>query len=177
MRTLKLAAVLSCAVASGALAASLPAPIAPASDGKLQCYMPKPATKSCQSLAGYKLGLDGVILNPAAVLISPQPAIIMRAVTPVSIKAQQVCGTVRAEDIAAAEFMIDGNPATDAQAAMLRKQIIAAQSSLIGHEICTTYVPDGDGQIAKAFVDGVAQPAMDQKVMWVSARDGFKVQP
>jgi len=177
MRSFNLAAVMSCAVASSALAASLPVPIAPASDGKLQCYAPNDTAKSCQALAGYQPGPDGGIVNAASVLVSMQPAIIMRTVTLVSIKAQQVCGVLKAEDIAAADFTVNASPATAEQTAMLRQQITAAQKSIFGHEICTAYVPDGDGLTAKAFVDGVAQPTMDQKVMWVSAGDGFKAQP
>ena len=157
--------------------APLPSPIAPASDGRLQCYAPNPATKSGQSLAEYQSRPDGTIMNPATVLISVAPPITMRTVTPVTIKAGQVCGYIRPEGIEAAEFAIGGNPATEGQTALFKDKIAASQKCLFGHEICTAYVTDGDALVAKASVDGVAQPAMDQKVIWVSPGDGFKVQP
>lgn len=170
-------AAITCAMASATSAAPLPSPITPASDGGLQCYAPKPTTKSCQSLAEYKFGPDGAIVNSATVLLSAAPPITMRAVTPVTIKANQVCGYIRPEDIEAATFAIGGNPATEGQTDLLRQKIALAQKSVFGHEICTAYVNDGDALVAKASVDGVAQPAMDQKVIWVSPEDGFKVQP
>jgi len=168
---------INCAIASAAVAAPLPSPIALASDGKLQCYAPNLATKSCQSLAAYEFGPDGGIINPATVLISVTPAITMRVTAPVTIKADSVCGFIRPEDLQAAAFTIAGASATATQAAALKQTIVAAQKGLFGHEICTAYLPQGDALIAKASVDGVAQPAMDQKVLWVSPGDGFKVQP
>ncbi len=60
---------------------------------------------------------------------------------------------------------------------MLRQQVETSMQKFFGHEICTAYVADGDHLIAKASVDGAPQPAMDQKVIWVSPTDGFKVQP
>jgi len=101
----------------------------------------------------------------------------MRTVTPVTVRSNQVCGFVRPEDIEAASFEIAGKPATPAQAAMLRQRIAEAQKGFFGHEICTDYIADGDAMIAKASVDGVPQPAMDQRVIWVSPQDGFGVRP
>jgi hypothetical protein len=165
------------AATSAAVAAPLPPPITPASDGKLQCYAPNVAAKSCQSLAAYEATPDGRIVNPATVLISAAPLITMRTVTPVTIKANQVCGYVQPEDIEAAEFVVGDGPATSAQAAKLRQKMLAAQKGVFGREICTAYVTEGDALIAKASVDGVSEPAMDQRVMWVSPSDGFAVRP
>jgi hypothetical protein len=170
-------AVIACAIASVAAAAPLPSPITPASDGKLQCYAPNPTTKSCQSLATYEFGPDGGIVNPATVLILATPLITMRTVTPVTIKSNSVCGFIRLEDIQSAEFTIGGEPATPAQTTMLRQKIGEAQKRVFGHEICTAYISEGDALIAKVSIDGATQPAMNQKVIWVSPSDGFKVQP
>ncbi len=101
----------------------------------------------------------------------------MHSTTPVTIKANQVCGFIRPEDIEAADFAIGGQAATPAQTAMLRQKVAAAQQGAFGHEICTAYVPEGDVLIAKATIGGIPQPAIDQKVVWVSPADGFKVQP
>jgi len=128
-------------------------------------------------LAAYRSRPDGVIVNPATVLISASPLITMQTVTPVTIKANQVCGFIRPEDIEAAEFAISGNPATPAQTTILRQKIAVAQRGIFGHEICTAYVPEADAFIAKVFIDGTAQPNSNQQVMWVSPGEGFKVQP
>jgi hypothetical protein len=51
-----------------------------------------------------------------------------------------------------------------------------------GHSLVTKggqgRLPDSDdGFIAKASLDGQAQPAQDQKVIWVAPSDGYKVAP
>ena len=101
----------------------------------------------------------------------------MKTVTPVTIRASRVCGYIRPKDIEAAEFTIDDTPATVTQTAMLRKKISVAQKGVFGREICTAYVLEGNVLMARASIGGVAQPTMDQKVIWVSPEDGFKVQP
>jgi len=100
----------------------------------------------------------------------------MQTTSPVTIKDGQVCGFIRTEDIDEATFSIDGAAASPEQTAKLRAQIIAVfEKGIFGHEICTAYVPDGDGFIAKATIDGVAQPKMDQRVIWVAPKDGYRV--
>jgi hypothetical protein len=128
-------------------------------------------------LAAYERGPDGGIVNPATVLISSAPLITMQTVTPVAIKADKVCGFIRPVDIQTAEFTVGGNPATADQTAMLRQKMAEAEKGAFGHEICTAYIPDGDVFVAKVSIDGVAQPTMERKVVWVSPAEGFKVQP
>lgn len=176
MRLLSLTTAMM-ALSSAAVGASIPPPIAPAFDGQLQCYAPDVARKTCQSLAAYRQGRDGVIYNPATVLISQTPAIAMTTVTPVTIKGEQVCGYVRPEDIDAGQFTINGVAATPDQTKALRRTMTTAEMGLFGHEICTAYVAAGDGWTAKASIDGAAQAAMDQKVIWVSPSAGFEVKP
>lgn len=176
MRLIWLTATL-CAVAQAASGATLPSPISPASEGKLQCYVPNFSTKSCQSLAAYQFASDGSIINPATALISAAPAITMRTATSVKIKANAVCGFIRQADLDQATFTIGNAPASAAQTAMLKEQMAAAQKGNFGHEICTNYSPQGAVLIGRVYVDGVRQSAMDQKVLWVSPTDGFKVRP
>ena len=176
MRRVALVAAI-CAASSLAQASPLPPPISPASQGKLQCYEPKVHEKTCQSLEAYAVTPNGTIRNPATVLISTNPAITMTTVVDVQIKADQVCGVIRPQDIEAAEFTVNGGRATAAQAAKLREAMIASEKNLFGHEICTAYAPDGDAFIAKTAIDGVPQPKQDEKVIWVSPSDDYRVQP
>lgn len=158
-------------------AASLESPITPAAQGQLQCYTPNVVRKTCQSLATYKSSANGAIDNTAIVLISQSPPITMTTISPVVIKRNQVCGFIRPQDIAAASFTLGGSPAGPAETERLRQRMQSAMKGFFGHEICTAYIPDGESLLAKATVDGVSQPAMDQRVIWVSPSDGFKVSP
>jgi len=163
--------------APAAEAAVLPAPIAPADSGKLQCYAPIAETKSCASLAGYQRRSDGKIYNPATVMISPSPLITMKSATVVTIKDGKVCGFITADDAATAEFLIAGKPADAPQTAKMRELLAKAQQHLFGREICTRYLPQTDGSLlASATLDGAPQPP-DQKVIWVSPEDGYEVRP
>jgi len=164
----------ACSTVQGA---SLDSPITPAAQGQLQCYTPDVARKTCRSLAAYKGGAKGAIDNTAIVLISQSPSISMTTVSPVAIKANQVCGVIRPRDIDAASFTLGGRPADPAQTATLRQQMRSAMSGSFGHEICTTYISAGGSLLAKVTIDGVSQPTMDQRVIWVSPTDGYKVSP
>lgn len=162
----------SCAPAP---AAPLSSPIAPAADGHLQCYAPDLVHKTCQSLAGYVSRPDGSIDNIATVLVSQTPPITMTTHTPVRVRANKVCGSIRVQDIEAAEFTVDGGAASTAQTMAMRQRMRAAMGDLIDDEICTAYLPQGASLIARASVDGVERPSMDQAVVWVSPTEGYRV--
>jgi len=92
------------AACSPAQGASLDSPIAPAAQGQLQCYTPDVARRTCRSLAAYKGGAKGAIDNTSIVLISQSPSISMTTVSPVVIKANQVCGLISPAGYRCCEF-------------------------------------------------------------------------
>ena len=165
------------AVSPGAAKAALSGPLAPANAGLLQCYAPNVEKRTCQSLAGYARSPSGDIENTAIVLVSTTPTVTMRTVSPVSTRADQVCGAIREQDITAAALTVDGEPATPDQSARLRKVMLAAMGRFLGREICTAYVPEGGAFIATATVDGTPEPRFNQKVIWVPPNDGYTIGP
>jgi hypothetical protein len=166
-----------CALAASAQAASLGAPLQPASEGKLQCYSPNTERRTCRSLSGYELKPDGTIANTASAMMAPEPVVVMTAVTQVTIKNGQVCGAIRAEQIQNASFTIGGAPASAEQTSTIRERVVAAMTSLFGVEICTTYETAAGTMTAEASIGGVRRPEADQTVIWVSPSDGYKVGP
>ena len=174
---MRLAAVAFAAAlaAVSAQAQELLAPIAQAASGQLQCYQPNIAGKSCRSLAGYRMSVDGIV-NTATVMLSAKPLITMETVTQVEIKHGQVCGKIRAHDFETAKLFLDGSPVSAEIDGTLKKQVTAGLQSEFGHEICTAYSPDGDGFTAKGTDNGVPVPGK-QHVIWVSPSDGYKVAP
>jgi hypothetical protein len=159
-------------------ASSLPDPIAPAATGQLQCYMPDVARKTCNALGGYKAAPNGGIDNTAATLISKNPPLVMETVSPVEVKAGQVCGKIRRRDIDAAQFRSDGRPLDAKQAAALREQVQLLYKDVVDREICTAYVPQGGMFLTKVTIDGAPTPAaMEQQVLWVSPDEGYRVAP
>jgi len=164
------------AIASAARAADLPMPLAEASSGKMQCYAPNPAKKTCASLAGYRIDANGTIVNTATVLIAPNPVITMETTSPVTIKNSQVCGPLRKEDLDTATFTQDGKPMDANQANQIRQQMAEESKAMLGHEICTVYVAQGNSTIAKSTDNGTPMKD-DAPMIWVSPSEGYRVAP
>jgi hypothetical protein len=171
------ALMLLASAAPPAQAAQISDPLAPAASGMLQCYAPDTSKHVCQSLAGYRKRADGSYDNAATVMLSPSPLVIMQTVTPVTVDAGAVCGAIQKQDIDAAVISVNGQTLSETDAATARSRIATGLAFLFGKRICTTYVPDGAQLVAKATIEGEAQPAMDQKIIWVAPSDGFHVGP
>lgn len=151
-------------------------PLAPARAGKLQCYSPSAATKSCRSLASYAFAADGSIANRAEVLLAPQVGLVMTTVSPVTVKNGAVCGMLG--DLSDAEFVMNGQPAAPQVADSIRERLGPVRAPMMGKEICTVYRPDGDGFITEATIGGQpTPPGAAQKVIWVAPSDGYGVRP
>jgi hypothetical protein len=172
---MRLGLVLTAAVL--AISAASADPLAEGLAGKLQCYRPDPVKKTCGALSAYSQRRDGAILNSADVMLSPNPVVVMHTLSTVEIKGDAVCGPLRKADIDTATILVNGKELPEEQAVGARAQIATAFQAMLGKEVCTTYVPDGDKLSAKVSVDGTPNPAFTQTVIWVSPADGYKVGP
>jgi len=152
-------------------------PLAPARSGQLQCYTPNVAKKTCHALAQYNFAPDGGIENPAEVIISEKPLIIMKGTAPVVVRDGAVCGPFDAQSLQQSTFTIAGNPAPEPVAQQIRAQLLMTSAARLGKEICTKYVPDRGQFAAQVTVDGAPHPEMADRVIWVKPEDGFKVAP
>jgi hypothetical protein len=150
-------------------------PLAPARAGKLQCYAPDQALKTCGALAGYSFAADGRILNRAEVVVSPTPFTTMTTTAPVTVRGPAVCGLM--EGVETATFRIDGKPADAATTAQLRGQVAGGFAAFAGQEVCTRYYPFREGLLATVTVGAVPRPDMTQPVIWVDPGDGYAVKP
>jgi len=161
-----------------AAAAATPSdPLAPAWSGKVQCYQPDTARKTCVSIGAYAKGPGGTIQNTATVLLRPQPLILMRSTAPVVAKGGAICGTITARDLQSATFTIDGKAADDKTAEALRNAVQPGYASLLNREVCTAEISVGGELTGQVSIDGQRMPALDQRVRWVSPSEGYKVAP
>ena len=152
-------------------------PLAESHAGKVQCYRPDTARKTCGAIGSYTMEPGGVATNKAEVLLSPQQLLTMTTLTPVVLKGEAICGGIRAQDLQTAEIRLNGAILPSEQAKAVRSQMAQHFAALIGKEICTTYVPVGDKLTTQVTVDGVATPAYSQTVIWVKPEDGYRVAP
>lgn len=152
-------------------------PITPAWSGKVQCYQPDAARKTCNSIGAYARDPAGTIQNTATILLRPEPLIVMRTTAPVVVKQNAICGTITERDLLAAEFTIAGQAADAPNTEALRNAVRPGYAAVLNREICTTYQPAGDEMNAQITVGGKRMPALDQRVRWVSPADGYSVAP
>ena len=156
------------------LLAVTPSPLAKAEAGFVQCYQPNQAAKTCQSIASYKRNGDGTWANTAVVALSPRHPITLETTTPVHLDAQgAVCGQIRKDDVLTGKLAYAGQQLPGDKAAPILARIADGMAYLMGKEICTTYLADGAGMIAKATIDGQPAPMPDQKVIWIKPEDGY----
>lgn len=151
--------------------------LAPARAGQLQCYEPNVAAKTCQSISGFSPGPEGAIINTADVLINPAPVIVMRVISPVTIRNGAICGPLTNEDLNRAHFTIDGQRASDADTQQIRTAMTEQLAPLIGQESCITLTPVDGGLRADTAIAGRARPDLAQRVIWVRADEGYRVAP
>jgi hypothetical protein len=161
------------------LAASAPQaaadPLAPVRAGKLQCANPNIEKKTCMALSSYKLNADATYEATTTLLIAPQPQITMQVKSAGKIVDGQFCGPIRKEDFDAATLTMDGAAMDPSMAAAIQGQVVAAITPMLGKTGCTRETPDGATLKAEVTLDGVARPEMTQRVLWVSAANGYKL--
>ncbi|HEY3815124.1 MAG TPA: hypothetical protein VGL66_18045 [Caulobacteraceae bacterium] len=174
--------VLAVSAALGLLAVSaLPAladdgPLAPAREGRGQCFNPNAEAKTCVSIAWYGWDEKGFLTNHLALALpSKDAAVVMTVDKAAALKDGAVCSPIRVEDIVEAKFTINGAPADDATTDHLRQAVVSGWASVDRSLVCTTFTPDGDGFRAEATMNGVARPDLTQHVIWIGKDDGWKV--
>jgi hypothetical protein len=151
-------------------------PLEPAAQGRMQCYAPDTHTKTCESMAAYRIDAAGAIQNTATLLFLEGTTV--ETTTPVAIQGDQVCGVIRPEDVAAARVMAnDGGQVETAKTATVRQELKMALAPRFGQMICTAYVQTDAGLMAQATVDGERDEGLDRMIMWVSPADGYRVAP
>lgn len=161
-------------------AQSVPAvtnPLGPARSGQLQCFTPDTSRKVCDALAAYTFGPADAIQVRADILMAPASLlIVMRTSTSLEVRADAVCGRVRARDIEASTFTIAGRPVPQQVVQFTSPQILSVMRSYINQEVCATFVPSGSSFRTHLTIDGVAQPESDTFI-WVRPNEGYVVGP
>ena len=147
-------------------------PLAPARAGKIQCIGPNTEKKTCVGTATYVVRPDGSYDSVTTVMINPTPLITMETRSTGKVEGGAVCGVVRKADYEAAKFTMDGQPADEATAGAIRGQLLGAIAPMDGKNGCSVEKADGTLEVT---LDGVARPDLNQKALWVSPSDGYKI--
>jgi hypothetical protein len=165
--------IASSGVLSGAAVAANP--LGMAEKGQLQCYRPDAQKKTCQSIAAYLKTGPGRYDNKALIPISNEAT--LETHTPVVIKGDAVCGSIRAQDISTGTLRVGGRVVDPDTAKPMLERIAQGMEALADKEICTRYEPSGADFTAKVSIAGTYRPDQDEQVKWVSPSDGYTVTP
>lgn len=172
--------ILTTLVALAMTAPSDPNPLAPARDGRVQCYTPDVERKVCRAIGAYRFEPDGRIINDAENMLSTDPLVILRASSDVYVKGNAECasaGAFNESHILSVE--VNGAPLEGEQLAAARSMYIERMRSGIGTgEYCSTYHSKPDGSLrALVTVDGIPRRESEDTIMWVRPEDGWRVAP
>ncbi len=169
--------LMAMALAASKVPVALSNPLDPAIKGQMQCHQPDVKRRTCRSIATYRKGPSGSYSNKAIVLISSAGPVTLETVTPVTVEAGAVCGSIRAEDIMRGKLRVADRLLSDDEARPVLLRVSQSMTQVMGKRICTSYVTAQTGLIAKASIDGVYRPESDQTVKWVRPTDGYVVAP
>lgn len=150
-------------------------PLALAEKGFLQCYRPNAQDKTCQSIATYQRTGPGEYENKAVIPVSNEAT--LETHTPVVIKGDAVCGSIRTQDITAGILRVGGLPLDPDAAKPILEQIAQGFGPVADKEICTRYEPSGTDFTAKIVVAGSYLADQDVTVKWIGPADGYTVTP
>ncbi len=150
-------------------------PLEPGRSGKLQCYGPNVAAKTCTAIGAYRFDADGTIWNDARNMLSASPQIILYATGKVYVKDGAECAHPlnRAEEITRID--LNGTPLEGAQFTTVRQQIADNINLVLGDgEFCSTYTPNPDGTLKAAVtIGGVARAEFQSTVLWIEPDAGW----
>jgi hypothetical protein len=152
---------------------AVPDPLAPAREGKVQCVSPNREKKTCLAMTSYKAGPGGAFDSTVAVLVNPNPLIVMETRTKVTVESGATCSIIRAEDYAASTFTMNGAPMDESTASTIRTQVAAVIAPMAGKKGCSRERLEGDLLISEVTIGGVARHDMTQKMIWISPSEGY----
>ena len=152
-------------------------PLAPAREGKVQCYKPDVGKKTCMAISAFLPQADGSWVNKATALLDPAQGITMTTNSVVQATPTGVCGTVTRDDILKGSLTMGGGELPAEQGKPILEMVATAIEGMgmIGKPSCSAFAPDGDALKSTVTIDGVAKPEFSQRVIWVSPDEGYKV--
>lgn len=145
--------------------------------GKLQCYLPDVATKTCVAIASYTRQADGSWVNLADQLapIPSSPRMLTR--THVKIEGDTICGPIKRDDILHSEFILPTGHLPPEDAARVATMLADAMAPVLDRVICTRYKHQDSSVMAEISIDGVRQSSLDEPIAWIDADAGYTLRP
>lgn len=163
------------ALALMAFTGPLPDPVTPANDGKLLCIKPDAARKTCGDMLRFTPAADGRLAVHTIGTFDEKSRVYWEGTAPMEIRDGMVCDRSRAENLANHVFTIRPGGAPAFPASFYKDFMIASVRAMQLHEICMRFVPGADGITLEYVFDGMRSRLPDDRAIWVSPEEGFRV--
>ena len=152
--------------------------------GKLQCYEPNLANRTCHGLFKIVIKADGSATSGGDVLLNVlngSSVLVMR--TPQSaatVTGNSTCSVARKSDIEGSVFLLDGKPVNAESDRRIKDDMETRQAASFGTTECSIYTVAKPGvyQVTET-VNGKPQPVGSHIVgmIWVNPSEGYKIGP
>ena len=152
-------------------------PLAPAQSGMVQCYGPDVASHTCSLIYVFHRGHDGSWIRTATILPDQSQPMTVAVDTPVTVRQSAVCGTFRRDQVMMAKLSYFERQVPADRALPFLTQIADAMAGAFDREICTRFLTVGGVLMARPFMTDKNIQFPDQRVIWVRADAGYRVQP
>jgi len=154
----------------------LPGLLAPMGTGKLMCIGPDKAKKTCIGIGGMRLNAKGemVVWNKTWLGDARGPLLATQEAV-VTLKDGAVCDPNRPSDFEATRYTWAGGKLTAQQVDVLRTRIKARLQQYFNRETCQQVYEDAGGLVMLARVNGVQDPSLTLRFVWISPKDGYRV--
>jgi hypothetical protein len=175
MRNLPIVLTVVFTLGIASLASANENPLAPAIAGKIECFNPNEAAKTCDALTIYKLRTDGTFDEFDKMVLIPNPLVTTELKGVAFVQAGMICQKFTSDTLEQATFAIDGKPIDAIQLEALSPALMSGFKTFIGKTSCMRLTANPKGLIAEFEVDGISVERPGQYARWVDADEGYKL--
>ena len=151
--------------------------LAQSRSAKMLCANPDADTKTCSSIASYKVSADGSVTETSEVLITPYEPITLTMSMKGEFAGRSACGAMTLEALRRGVILADGKPVPPERNALVLKKLETVMGPLVGKRACDTIRIEKDALVKYGTIEGVNIELPAKPVIWVSKKDGYRVAP
>jgi hypothetical protein len=144
--------------------------------GKALCSNPDEASKTCSSIASYKIAPDGSAMEISEVLLAPNQALTLVMSVTAEVEGNSSCGTLTEANLGRAKVRMGGEDFPPDRNSLALNRLKVNLQPFFGKKACDTLRVEGGGLVKYGQVEGVDMK-MGKPIMWISPTDGYKVAP
>jgi hypothetical protein len=144
---------------------------------KMLCANPDADSKTCSSIASYKISADGSVTGTTEVLLAPYEPITLTMSMKGEFTGRSACGVLTLEALGRGVIRENGEPVPPKRNALMLKKLETVLRPVLGRKACDTIRIENDALVKYGKVEGVDIELPVKPIIWVSKSDGYRVAP